>query len=272
MAEITSIFTGFESVQKGTNIHPSALVAKSAELGSDVQVGPNAIVGPLVKLGDRVRIGSGAIIEGVTSIGADSTVFPFATVGSTPQDLKFKGEDAQVIIGKRNRIREYVNISIGTEGGGGRTVLGDDNLVMVYTHVGHDCVIGDQNIFANGVQLAGHVIVGSGAVFGGLAAAHQFSKIGDLAMIAAGSMVSQDVPPYCMVHGDRARINGLNVVGLRRAKIKNLSDIKQMYRLTYNEDLSLADACVKITAEIEPSVEREKFLSFLQSSERGIVR
>jgi len=275
----TSLFTGFEETidpndvkDEGVVIHPQALVEKGAELGRGVHIGPRAMVGSHVKLGDDVRIGAGATITGRATIGQDTIVFPFATIGSVPQDLKFKGEDTEVIIGEGNRIREYVNISLGTVGGGGKTQIGDHNLVMVYTHIGHDCIVNNHCIFANGVQLAGHVEVGNGVVFGGLSAAHQFTQYGDMAMIAAGAMVSQDVPPFCMVHGDRAKVNGLNVVGLRRAKLKNLSDIKAMYRLVYGENITLTSAVERIEAEVPASAARDLFVSFLRQSQRGIVR
>lgn len=261
-----------EETASTTKIHPSAVVSRGAELGKGVSIGPGAVIGAKVVLEDGVRIGAGAVLEGRTRVGQDTRIFSHASVGSCPQDLKYRGEDSELIVGKRNLIREYVNISLGTEGGGGRTVIGDDNLIMVYTHIGHDCVIGNHCIFANGVQLAGHVIVGNGVVFGGLSAAHQFSQFGDLVMVAAGAMVSQDVPPYCMVHGNHARINGLNVVGLRRAKIKNLSAIKAMYRIVYNENFTLDDARAEIEASIESSEQRETFLEFLKRSERGICR
>jgi len=271
-------YTGYNELldrsglDKSVFVHPTAVVARGAELGSGVRVGPNVMIGPKVVLGDNVKIGAGAVLDGRTKIGEGTQIFPFASVGSAPQDLKYKGEDAELTIGRENRIREYVNISIGTEGGGGKTVIGDHNLVMVYTHIGHDCIIGNHCIFANGVQLAGHVIVGNYVVFGGLAGAHQFSRYGDLAMIAAGAMVSQDVPPFCMVHGNHARIAGLNVVGLRRAGSKNLSVIKTMYRHVFSDNLTLADAIAKITADVESCPEREAFIKFLNASERGICR
>jgi UDP-N-acetylglucosamine acyltransferase len=253
-------------------IHPTAQVAKGAELGTGCVIGPGALVGPKVVLGDRVKIGAGAILEGRTKVGDETTIFPYASVGSVPQDLKYRGEDTELLIGKRNRIREYVNISLGTEGGGGKTVIGDDNLIMVYTHIGHDCIIQSHCIFANGAQIAGHVEVGNYAVFGGLSGAHQFSRYGDMVMVAAGSMCSQDVPPFCMVHGDHASINGLNVVGLRRSGLKNISDIKAMYRIVYSENLGLDAAVEKILNEVPESAERLSFTAFLKASARGICR
>lgn len=257
-----------------SNIHPTALVERGAELGTGVQVGPYCIVGPKARLHDNVCLDSHVVVAGRSEIGSNTRVWPFVTIGSTPQDLKYKGEDTQVIIGKNNRLREYVNISLGTEGGGEVTRIGDDNLLMVYTHVAHDCQVGSRCIFANSAQLAGHVEIADNVVIGGMSAVHQFCKVGRLVMVAGGSMLTQDVPPFCLVHGNRAKPNGLNVVGLRRAGIKgaDLSAIKLMYRATYQEDLTLDDAKVKILREVEDTAVRSNFLEFLDASERGLCR
>ena len=255
-------------------IHPTAMVARGAELAKGVSIGPRAIVGSKVELSEGVIVGAGAIVDGRTSVGSGTTIYPYATVGSTPQDLKYGGEDAQLIIGRDNRIREYANISIGTEGGGGKTVIGDRNLLMVYTHLAHDVIVGDDCIFANSVQIAGHCIIGNHTVFGGLSGVHQFCRFGDYVMVGAASLVVQDVPPYCLVQGDRAAIHGLNVVGLRRAKISGdeLSAIKSMYRLLYSSNLSLEAAQSTIEQEVADTVHRKAFLKFLAESERGVCR
>ncbi len=269
-----SNFELHKNIPNNSNIHPSALVSKGAELDLEVVVGPNAIVGPHVKLAKGVQIGAGAIVSGHTFIDEDTKIYPMATVGSDPQDLKFANEPTRLTIGKRNKIREYVNISLGTVGGGGETSIGDDNLIMVYTHIAHDCHIGNNCIFANSVQLAGHVIIGDAVVFGGMSGAHQFCRFGSRAMVAAGAIVVQDVPPFCLVQGDRARINGLNLVGLRRSGLdrKQLFDIKNMFKILYNENLRLEDAIVRIEQEVNVSESRQLFLDFLQSSERGVCR
>jgi UDP-N-acetylglucosamine acyltransferase len=188
--------------------------------------------------------------------------------------LKFKGEDSHLVIGSRNMFREYCNVSLGTEGGGGKTIIGDDNLFMVYTHVAHDCVIGNRIIAANNVALAGHVVVDDGAVLGGLSGIHQFCRIGRLAMVAAGSKVTQDVVPFGMVHGDRARMNGLNVVGLRRLGMSHtdLQVIKSMYHIIFDSNLTLEDAIGKILSEVPECEVRSIWLQFLKSSERGLCR
>ena len=258
----------------GVSIHPTALIHKGAEFGVGVNIGPYAVIGPNVKLHDEVEIGPHCVVDRKVTIGARTKVSSFASIGALPQDLKYRGEDTELVIGVDNLFREYSNISIGTEGGGGRTTIGDRNLFMVYTHVAHDSVIGNSCIFANSVAIAGHVHVDDFSVLGGLSAVHQFCRIGSMAMIAGGAMVVQDVPPYCMVQGDRATPNGLNVVGLRRAgcKPEELTAIKSMYRMLYNENLTVEDAIIRMEADLPASHWRAKFVEFLQKSERGVCR
>lgn len=258
----------------GAKIHPSAMIAKGAELGQNVSVGPNAIVGPNVQLADDVVVGAGAIVSGRTKVGARTKIYPMATVGSDPQDLKYADEQTECIIGTDNLIREYVNISTGTVSGGGKTTIGDHNLIMVYSHVAHDCHIGNHCVFANGVQIAGHAVIGNHVVFGGMSGAHQFCRFGDRVMVAAGAIVVQDVPPFCMVHGDRARINGLNIVGLRRSGMKRdrISDIKAMFKYLYNENITMDEAIERILTQVPSSDEKDTFVSFLKESERGVCR
>jgi len=257
-----------------TEIHPTAIVHKGAELGAGVKVGPYTVIGANVVLHDGVEIGPHCVIDRRTVIGPRTRVSSFASIGALPQDLKYRGEDTELVIGADNMFREYSNISIGTEGGGGKTVIGDKNLFMVYTHVAHDSVIGNHCIFANSVAVAGHVHIDDYAVLGGLSAVHQFCRIGGLAMIAGGAMVVQDVPPYCMVQGDRAAPNGLNVVGLRRAGIKaeDLTAVKAMYRLLYNESLTVDDAILRVESDLPASTWRTNFVDFLRKSERGVCR
>ena len=261
-------------VNAPVEIHPTALVAPGAQLGRGVVVGPYSVIGPKVRLGDNVRIGSHVTIENRTTVGARTVIYQFATVGVVPQDLKFLGEDTELIIGEENSIRQYSNLSIGSASGGGVTRIGRRNLLMVYTHVAHDCQIGDNIVLVNGVSLAGHVEIKDRAFVGGHAAVHQFCRIGTRAMIGGGSMVVQDVPPYCMVQGDRAAPIGLNVVGLRRAGFSQdvIRDLKTMYRLLYNEGLTIGDTVARIEAETADTVERRTFVEFLKSSERGVCR
>lgn len=262
------------SNQSETMIHPTAVIEAGAELGVGVKVGPFSVIGPKVVIGDETEVNSHCVISGRTKIGKKNLVSSFASLGSRPQDLKYKGEDSELVIGDNNMFREYCNVSLGTDGGGGKTVIGSNNLFMVHTHVAHDCNIGNHVIAANCVALAGHVSVDDGAVLGGLAAIHQFCRIGTLAMVAGGSMVSQDVVPYGMVHGDRARINGLNVVGLRRLGVKNadLQSIKTMYHIVFDSSLTLDDALSRIAKEIDESEYRRVWLDFLKNSERGLCR
>jgi UDP-N-acetylglucosamine acyltransferase len=257
-----------------TEIHPTAIVAKGAQLGRGVVVGPYSVIGPKVVLGDYTRISSHVTIENRTTIGARTAVYQFATIGVVPQDLKFRGEDAELIIGPENSIRQYANISIGSDAGGGKTSIGRRNLIMVYCHVAHDCIIGDNIVLVNGVSLAGHVVVSDRAFIGGHSAVHQFCRVGTRAMVGGGSMVVQDVPPYCMVQGDRAVPVGLNVVGLRRAGVPSdrLKDLKDMYRLLYKEGLTVDDALARIENEIPVSEYRQNFCDFLKASERGVCR
>jgi len=257
-----------------SEVHSTAIIHPGAKIGAQVKIGPYAVIGPKVTLMDRVEVMSHAVVDGRTVVGEGTRIWPFASVGSTPQDLKYRGEDSELHIGKNNMIREYCNISLGTEGGGNKTVIGDGNLFMCFTHVAHDCMIGNECIFANGATLAGHVIVSDKTVLGGLSAVHQFCRLGELSMIAGGAMVAQDVPPFCMVHGDRATINGLNVVGLRRLGLKDerMEAVKTMYRLLYKENLTLDDAKAAIARDVMESRERSVFLGFLNESSRGVVR
>ena len=259
---------------EGTTIHPTAIVDKAAALGLNVKVGPYSVIGPKVVLGDGVQIDSHVVIGGRTHIGARTHIFPFASVGTEPQDLKYEGEDSELICGEDNVIREYANLSIGTEGGGGKTVVGSGNLFMVNTHIAHDCIVGDHCIFANGVSLGGHIEVGNRAVIGGHAALHQFIKIGQLAMLAGGSIVVQDVPPFCTVAGNHASPSGLNSIGLRRAGLEKdqIKAIKNMYKILFQMSLPLEDAIAMIDAEIPDSEPKDNFLGFLRSSSRGICR
>lgn len=197
-------------------IHPSSVVEEGAQLGAEVRIGPFCHVGAHVVLGDGVELKSHAVIAGRTEIGAGTVIWPFASIGHDPQDLKFAGEPSRLVIGARNRIRESVTMNPGTTGGGMLTRIGDDNLFMVNVHVGHDCIIGNGNVFANNVSLGGHVIVEDNVVVGGHAGIHQFCRIGRGAMIGVLSAVLADVIPYGTVTGDAARLAGTNFVGLKR--------------------------------------------------------
>lgn len=259
-------------MNKEVKIHPTAIVEKGAELGLGIEIGPYALIGPKVKLGDGVRVYSHAVVSGRTTIGARTTIWPFASVGAIPQDLKYRGEDAALVCGEDNLFREYANVSIGTDGGGGTTSIGSGNLFMMNTHVAHDCKIGNRCIIANGSSLAGHIEVDDNVVIGGLVGVHQFVKIGTFAMLAAGSMVSQDVPPFVMVNGNRARPTGLNRTGMERAAFNKeaMAHVKSVYKMIYHSALSLDEVKEALTKQSVP--EAKLFLSFLQRSSRGICR
>ncbi|MBU6475284.1 MAG: acyl-ACP--UDP-N-acetylglucosamine O-acyltransferase [Alphaproteobacteria bacterium] len=199
-----------------TNIHPTAVIEAGAELGANVKIGPYCVVGPNAKLGDGVDLKSHVVVAGYTTIGAETAVFPFASLGHAPQDLKYAGEKSELIIGRRNNIREHVTMNPGTAGGGLKTVVGDNCLFMTASHVAHDCVIGNNVVMANNATLAGHVQVGDYCVLGGLSAVHQFVRIGAYAMIGGMSGVENDVIPFGLVKGERAHLAGLNYVGLER--------------------------------------------------------
>ena len=199
-----------------TSLHPSAIIAPGARLGQGVSVGPFCLIGPEVTLGDGVQVKSHAVVTGWTEIGAGTVIFPQATVGEVPQDLKYKGERTRLILGARNRIREGVTLNLGTEGGGGVTRIGDDNLFMTGSHVGHDSTIGNRVVVANGAAIAGHCQIGDDVVIGGLSGIHQWVRIGQGAIIGAVTMVTKDVIPFGLVQGPRGDLEGLNLIGLKR--------------------------------------------------------
>lgn len=255
-------------------IHPLAIVDPAAELDHDVEIGPFCTVGPKVRLGRGVKLISHVTVDNRTTVGAGTVMYPFATVGVRPQDLKFHGEDSELIVGENNQIREYANISIGTENGGGKTLIGSQNLIMVYCHIAHDCIIGNKNIFANAAQLAGHVIIENRTMVGGMAGVHQFCRVGELSILAGGAKVAQDVPPYCLVQGDRARAQGINLIGLKRAgmTLEEITLIKTMYKIVYRENVSLDEALQRIRHEVKDCPQKATFEAFLEQSTRGICR
>jgi UDP-N-acetylglucosamine acyltransferase len=255
-------------------VHPTAIIDPRAELDSDVEVGPYSVIGAGVKIGKGSKIHSHASIQGNTTLGEGNAVFPFATVGSVPQDLKYRGEPSQLIIGNRNTIREYVSLNPGTMGGGMVTRVGDQNLLMMYCHIAHDCSVGNRNVIANGATLGGHVTIEDFVIVGGLVGVHQFVRIGTGAILGAGSMVSKDVPPYCNATGDRARLRGLNLEGLRRRGVdKSVIDtIRKAYRLAFHSKLRTDAALQAIRRELPAIPEVEKFVSFIAQSSRGVCR
>lgn len=224
-------------------IHPSAVVDPAARLGNGVRIGPFCVVGPGVELHDGVTLMSHVVVEGLTSIGSGTVIYPFASIGHRPQDLKYKGEPSTLEIGRNNQIREHVTMNPGTEGGGMVTRVGDNGLFMMGSHVAHDCILGDHVILANNATLAGHVVMGDFAFMGGLSAAHQFVRIGAHAMIGGMSGVENDVIPYGLVMGDRARLAGLNLVGLERRGFSKeaVRQLRAAYRMLFASEGTFAD-------------------------------
>jgi UDP-N-acetylglucosamine acyltransferase len=255
-------------------LHPTAIVASGAEIDDDVTVEAYAVIGPQVRLGGGTRVGSHTVIDGRTTIGRGNQIFNHASVGTITQDLKYRGEDSELIIGDHNIIREFTTLNTGTAGGGMITRLGDHNLLMNFSHVGHDCQIGNHVIIANGVQLGGHVEVEDYVFAGALVGVHQFVKIGESAILGAGAMVSQDVPPFCNATGDRARLHGLNLIGLQRRGFaaERVRDLKRAYRIIFRSGHKLADAVARVRAEVPASREVDHFLAFIQNSARGVCR
>jgi UDP-N-acetylglucosamine acyltransferase len=257
-----------------TKIHETALVDRHAEIDSGVDIGPYSIVGAHVKIGKGSRVKGHAVIEGKTTLGEGNIIFQFASVGSVPQDLKYKGEPSELIIGHHNTIREFVSINPGTAGGGMVTRMGNYNLLMMYCHIAHDCILGNHNIIANGATLGGHVVIEDHVIVGGLVGVHQFTKVGRGAILGAGSMVSKDVPPYCNATGDRARLHGLNLEGLKRRGVdrEKVELLRKAYRIMFKSRLKTKDAIVRIRQELSGSAEAQQLAAFIEGSRRGICR
>lgn len=255
-------------------IHPTAIIQTGAKIASDVSIGAYSVIGENVKIGSGTKIASHVVVEGWTEIGCDNQIFQFSSIGADPQDLKYAGEKTHLKIGDRNRVREFVTLNRGTEEGGGLTTIGHDNLFMAYSHVAHDCIVRDQVIFANGATLAGHVEIESNAILGGLAAVHQFCRIGCHTMISGGSMIAQDIPPYTVAQGDRAKTVGLNLIGLKRRGYpeETIKGIKKAYKLIFRSGMRLQEAMEKISGEIESTPELSHFIAFIKESQRGIAR
>jgi UDP-N-acetylglucosamine acyltransferase len=274
-ADFTTVehVAGAEVSAGGPAIHPTAVVAPGAELAAGVRVGPYAVIGPYVRIGAGTRVGPHAVIEGRTTIGRDNRIFQFASVGAEPQDLKYRGEESRLEIGDRNIIREFATLNPGTTGGGMVTTIGSDTLLMNYAHVGHDCHVGSHCVLANSATLAGHVTVEDYVIVGGLAAIHQFVRVGESAILGGGAMVIFDVPPFCNASGDRARLRGINVIGLKRRGFdaEQLRAIKGAYRLLFVSGTPFAEARARVAAELHHSPEVERLLAFLAVASRGIT-
>ncbi|MFI8617918.1 acyl-ACP--UDP-N-acetylglucosamine O-acyltransferase [Acidovorax sp. NPDC077693] len=261
-----------------SNIHPTAIIADGARIDPSVTVGPYAVIGPQVVIGPGCTVGAHCVIEGRTTIGKDNRIFQFASLGADPQDKKYKGEDTELVIGDRNTVREFCTFNRGVPGAGGKTSIGDDNWIMAYTHIAHDCHVGNHTTMANNTTLAGHVLIGDWVTVGGLTGIHQFVKIGAHAMIGFSSAVSQDVPPFMTVDGNPLSVRGLNAEGLRRRgfSAERVAVIKQIHRLMYRQGLTLEAARAAIAdlpvAHPEATADVALVMAFLSSSSRGIAR
>jgi UDP-N-acetylglucosamine acyltransferase len=255
-------------------IDKTAVVDRKAELDDGVEVGPYSIIGGEVKIGKGTKIYGHAVIEGRTTIGMGNTVFQFASVGSVPQDLKYRGEPSELIIGDHNIIREFVSLNPGTRGGGMVTRVGDHNLLMMYCHIAHDCSMGNRNIVANGATFGGHVIIEDHVIVGGLVGVHQFVRVGSSAILGAGSMVSKDVPPFCNATGDRATLHGLNIEGLRRRGFDAavIDALRKAYKIIFRSKLKTKEALEKVRQEIFGCPQVDQLVAFIADSRRGVCR
>lgn len=257
-----------------TLLHPTAIIEPGAVLGEGVEVGPYTVIKATVRVGPLTKIGAHCVLEGYTTIGQDCQIFTGAVIGSIPQDLKYAGEKSELIIGDRNRIREYVTINPGTKGGGGKTVIGSDCLLMAYAHVAHDCLIGDYVIIANSAALAGHILIEDRAVVGGLVGIHQFVRVGTLAIIGGCSRVIQDVPPYSTCVGYPTKVFGLNTEGLRRAQVsaKTREHLHRAFKTLFHSGLSIPHAVEQVARDVDHCHEVDHLLNFIRQSKRGVCR
>jgi UDP-N-acetylglucosamine acyltransferase len=259
-------------------IHATALVDPKAQLDSSVEIGPYSVVGPHVRIGAGTRVGAHCVIEGHTTVGKDNQIFQFNSVGAIPQDKKYGGEPCELHIGHRNTIREFCTLNIGSPGDTGVTRVGDDNWIMAYVHIAHDCQVGNKTILANNTTLGGHVHLADWVIVGGLTGIHQFVKVGAHAMVGFSSAVTQDIPPYMMADGNPLAVRGINAEGLRRRQFSEarIAAVKQMHKLIYRTGKTLAQATSDIK-ELEKSIPEAAqdialLLQFLNASTRGIAR
>ncbi|MBS0462162.1 MAG: acyl-ACP--UDP-N-acetylglucosamine O-acyltransferase [Proteobacteria bacterium] len=255
-------------------VHPTAIVDPAARIGSNVAIGPYAVIGAQVEIGDDCEIASHVVISGPTRIGAGTRIHAYAAIGGDPQDKKYHGERSELVIGQRNTIREFCTINRGTGDGGGSTRIGDDNWIMAYVHIAHDCVVGNQTVFANNATLAGHVHIGDFAILGGFSGIHQFCRIGEHAFIGMGSLVNADVPPFVMVAGNYAKPRGINSEGLRRRGFDadRIAAIKRAYRALYVSGKPLAQTRERLAHEHADAADVQQMLEFIAASERALLR
>jgi len=256
-----------------TTIHPSAIVHSGAEIGEGCEIGPYCVIGAQVRLGPGNRLQSHVVLDGYTTLGRDNEIFPFACLGGRTQDLKWQGGITRVEIGDHNTLREYVTIHAATSDGG-VTVVGSHNNLLAYTHVAHDCQLGNHIIMSNLAQIAGHVVIEDFAILGGMSAIHQFSRVGRLAMVAACTPVRRDVAPFMLVSGDPAETLKANVIGLERAGLdpEVIRVLGQAHRILFREGLSTPNALAKLEAELPSGPELQHLIQFVRTSERGVTK
>ncbi len=255
-------------------IHPHAIIDSSARLADGVQIGAFSIIGPNVEIGEGTWIGPHVVINGPTRIGKQNRIYQFCSIGDAPQDLKYAGEATRLEIGDRNVIREYCTFSRGTQGGGGITRVGDDNFMMAYVHIAHDCHVGNRTIFANCASLAGHVSVGDHAILGGFTGIHQFCRVGAHCMTGIATISFKDIPPYIMAAGNTAKPYGLNTKGLRRRgfSVETMNALRRAYKVIYKSGLKLEEAIQELTQMQRDCPEVGHLMEFVSQTQRGIIR
>lgn len=254
-------------------IHQTAIVDASARIADDVEIGPYSIVGADVEIGSGTVIGPHVVVMGPCKIGCDNRIYQFSSIGEAPQDKKYRGERTWLLIGDRNVVREYVTLNRGTDDGDGKTVIGSDNLFMAYSHVAHDCVVGDHSVFANAASLSGHVEVGDYAILGGFTSVHQFTRIGNKSFCGLGSVVTQDIPPFSTAAGNRARVIGINKEGLKRKGFSE--DLIRALHKSFRELLKSKGSKQSVFANLRPLCDKypevDEFVNFVKNSKRGIA-
>ena len=262
------------AVTRPTTIHPTAVISPNARIGEDCSIGPYCIISDEVELENGVRLESHCVVDGRTSIGADTHVFPFVSIGLPSQDLKYKGEPSETRIGRRNTIREFVTIHRGTAGGGLLTQVGDDCLIMAQAHIAHDCIVGDGVIMANAATLAGHVVIGNGANIGAYSGVHQFCRVGKEAYVGGYSVVVKDALPFALTVGNHARCYGLNITGMKRRGYSRttIDTLHHAFHLLLSAKLNTTQAIERINQEITDSPEVDDLVRFIKDSSRGVTK